>query len=244
MPVRSRSPALKLLAAPAGVAAMPDINDEDFVLLLVDLVQRAPISHEACAPGAIQRRVQRLPQPSRVADQRPGYEVDGGSRNVWRKLARNSPPRWRRKSYLIDVRWLSHVARRGGHARRPLPGRRRPGPRLRAPRSGRAPRRNQRESRRLFRSHAAIMPTRYTPTSRTRLICRDGLRDWGMPLRRRRTTETVLKQILRPGCHVIRPALPGSEPGRRPGPVLDGPKVPADIIEHRRDFLLGKPRAA
>ena len=58
--------------------------------------------------------------------------------------------------------------------------------------------------------------------------------------RSRRTTETVLKQILRPGCHAVCPALPGSEPGRRPGPVLDGPKVTADIIEHCRDFLLGK----
>ena len=82
-------------------------------------------------------------------------------------------------------------------------------------------------------------------TARHRLC---GPSRWPAPLppaalchkRSRRTTETVLKQILRPGCHVIRPALPGSEPGRRPGPVLDGPKVTADIVEHCRDFLLGK----
>ena len=50
------APALKPLAAPVGVGAMPDVNDKDFMLLIVDLVQHAPISHEACAPDAIQRR--------------------------------------------------------------------------------------------------------------------------------------------------------------------------------------------
>ncbi len=147
MPVRSRSPALKLLAAPVSVGATPDVNDEDFMLLLVDLVQHAPIPHDACAPGTIQRRTQRLPQPFRIADQWSRYEVDGGSRHVWRKLARDSPPRWRRKSYRIDVKRLSHVARRGGHAQRPLPGRRRPGPRLHVPRSAREPPRSRRGPR-------------------------------------------------------------------------------------------------
>jgi hypothetical protein len=71
MRVRFPSPALKpLLAASVGVGAVPDIDNEDFMLLLVDLLQHAPIPQEARAPGAIQRRVQRLPQPFRIADQR------------------------------------------------------------------------------------------------------------------------------------------------------------------------------
>jgi hypothetical protein len=45
MPVRSRSLGRKPLAAPVCVGAMPDVNDEDFVLPLVDLVQHAPIPH-------------------------------------------------------------------------------------------------------------------------------------------------------------------------------------------------------
>ena len=40
---------------------MPDVNDKDFMLLIVDLVQHAPISHEACAPDAIQRRARGFP---------------------------------------------------------------------------------------------------------------------------------------------------------------------------------------
>jgi hypothetical protein len=58
--------------------------------------------------------------------------------------------------------------------------------------------------------------------------------------RSRRTTEAILEQILRPGRHIIRPALSGSEPGRGPRPVLDRLKVTADIIEYRRYLLLGK----
>jgi hypothetical protein len=58
--------------------------------------------------------------------------------------------------------------------------------------------------------------------------------------RSRRTTEAILEQIFRPCRHVIRLALSGSEPRRGPWPVLDRPKVTADVIEYRRHLLLGK----
>ena len=50
--------------------------------------------------------------------------------------------------------------------------------------------------------------------------------------------ESVSQQVLRPGGDIISRAFSGSEPGRRPRPLPDRPKMTADIIKHRRDFLL------
>ena len=58
--------------------------------------------------------------------------------------------------------------------------------------------------------------------------------------RSRRMTESVPQQVLRPSGDIIGRAFSSSEPGRRPWALPDRPKMTADVIEHRRDFLLRK----
>ncbi|MGD0242236.1 MAG: hypothetical protein ABSB59_18175 [Streptosporangiaceae bacterium] len=53
-------------------------------------------------------------------------------------------------------------------------------------------------------------------------------------------TESISQQFLRPGGDITGRAFSGSEPGRRPGPLPDRPKMTAYIIKRRRDFLLRK----
>jgi hypothetical protein len=76
---------------------------------LDEAISRAVTGSSRCHPAA---RVAASPAVSDCRSVVSRYEVDGDSRNVWRKLARDSSPRWRRKSYLIDVRRLSRGARR------------------------------------------------------------------------------------------------------------------------------------
>jgi hypothetical protein len=51
-------------------------------------------------------------------------------------------------------------------------------------------------------------------------------------------TESVSQQFLRPSGDITGRAFSGSEPGRRPRPIPDRPKMTADIIKRRRDLLL------
>src|ERR1700730_3114336 len=50
--------------------------------------------------------------------------------------------------------------------------------------------------------------------------------------------ESVSQQVFRPSGDIISRTFSGSEPSRRPRSLPDRPKMAADIIEHRRDFLL------
>src|ERR1022692_689593 len=103
-------------ATPVGVGPVPDVNDENLMLPVVDLIENTPIPHEARAPDAIQRGMERLPQPLRVTDQWPGYEVHSGDRHIRWEFAGDRPPGWRSESYLKGISGLSHVAHRARRA--------------------------------------------------------------------------------------------------------------------------------
>jgi hypothetical protein len=107
---------------PVGVSPVADVKNKDFMLRVIYLIEDTPISHQASAPHAIQRRMQWLPQPLWVTKERSGDEVDGGWRHIGRQLTRDGPSGWRSESYLVGINGPSHVAHRAKRARHPFPG--------------------------------------------------------------------------------------------------------------------------